>query len=159
MRMSTLKSRYITGVEPQYDTLIKLREKHGIPVNVTINLRIFEVKYERKKYYCCWSRGVMKDGEPHLTLVGHAAAEALLKLPLGNSNTLHFIEIFFDSMPLRDQVKAMLRRLPGNSKICFFGNIPGELGGIIFNASNDSIEAPKQAQTHSFGSTGKDADK
>jgi hypothetical protein len=105
----------------------------GIPSEKSINLMVFEVEYDRKKYYCC-GPGEIRNGQPHMTLIGQAAVEALANRPLGNNDTLIFQELKLGPTPLRNKVKAALNRAPSNSKICFFGDMSGELDG--HNASS-----------------------
>lgn len=79
----SLSTRLIEGTKPEADTLLSLQQKTGIPPGTSINLMVFESSFKGKKVYCCWSGGVIEDGEPKLTLVGNAALEALVDLPLG----------------------------------------------------------------------------
>ena len=62
--------------------------------------------------------------------------EALTNLPMGNSETFIFQELKLGPTPLRDKIKATLRRAPANAKICFFGDMQGELDGRLHQAFN-----------------------
>lgn len=134
--MPILRSKLIQGTKPEAETLTKIQEQMGVPPGVSINLMVFEVEYDRKKYYCCWSGGALKDGQPYLTLIGQAAMEALNNLPMGNQDTIILQELALGPTPLRDKVKATLKRAPLNAKICFFGDMQGELDGHMHHAFN-----------------------
>ena len=134
--MPIIRTKTILATKPEPETLRKVQEGAGIPSGVSINLMVFEIDYDRKKYYCCWSGGELKDGQPHLTLVGQAAMEALANLPMGSQDTLIFQELKLGATPLRDKIKATLKRAPLNSKICFFGDMQGELDGELHRAFN-----------------------
>jgi hypothetical protein len=134
--MPILRSKLIQGTKPEAETLKKIQEHMGVPAGVSINLMVFEVEYDRKKYYCCWSGGALQDGQPHLTLIGQAAMEALANLPMGSNDTFVLQELALGSTPLRDKVKATLKRTPSNAKICFFGDMSGELDGHMHHAFN-----------------------
>ncbi|AZP69364.1 hypothetical protein EJJ20_00435 [Pseudomonas poae] len=71
-----------------------------------------------------------------MTLVGQAAVEALSNLPQGRNDSLIFQELKLGSTPLRNKVKATLKRAPANSKICFIGDMQGELDGHLAQVFN-----------------------
>ncbi len=134
--MPTIKTKHILGTKPEPETLKTVQEGAGIPVDVSMNFMVFEVDYDRKKYYCCWSGGELKDGQPYFTPVGKAAMEALVNLPMGNQDTLIFQELKLGPTPLRDKIKAALKRAPLNAKICFIGDLQDELDGHLHQAFN-----------------------
>ncbi|WP_456309393.1 hypothetical protein [Serratia proteamaculans] len=133
--MSIIKSKIISSAQPNPETADQLREGLGLPKDQPISLMVLEVNYDRKKYFCCLSGGEMKDGEPHLTLVGHAALEALANYPVPNE-TLIFQEIKIGETPLKNKVKSTLKNAPSNGKICFFGDMQGELDGVLSDVFN-----------------------
>jgi len=108
--MPTIKTKHILGTKPEAETLRKVQEGAGIPSGVSINLLVFEIDYDRRKYYCCWSGGELRDGQPYLTPIGQAAMEALANLPMGNQDTLIFQELKLGPTPLRDKIKTTLQK-------------------------------------------------
>ena len=134
--MPTLKTKLILGTKPQPETLRKLQQDAGMRPNLALNFLVFQIDYDRKRCYGCWSGGELRDGEPYLTPVGQAAMEALANLPIGDSNRFIFQELKLGPTPLRDKIKATLRRAPADSKICFFGDMQGELDGRLHQAFN-----------------------
>lgn len=140
--MPTIKSTLVAGAKPEAGTLLQVQEKMGTRPGQALEFMVLEVEYDRKKYYCCWAGGEIKGGKPHMTLVGQAAVEALSNLPLGSNDSLIFQELKLGSTPLRNKVKATLKRAPANSKICFVGDMQGELDGHlaqVFNLQKGSI--------------------
>ncbi|GAB0084363.1 hypothetical protein I4I80_02730 [Pseudomonas syringae pv. tomato] len=134
--MPTLKSTLITGSKPEASTLLRVQEQMGLKPGQSMQFMVYEVEFDRKKYYCCWSGGEIIGGETHLTLVGQAAMEALANLPLGNNDALIVQELKLGPTPLRNKIKAAFKRAPGNSKICFVGDMQGELDGHMHAAFN-----------------------
>ncbi len=134
--MGTISTRFIQGSKPGPITLRRLMAEFGLPADVAVELMVFEVSYGGGKYYCCWSGGELRDGAPYLTLVGRAAMEALSNLPLGDSAILVMQELKLGPTPLRDKIRQTLERHPANSKICFLGDMQGELDGHMYEAFN-----------------------
>ncbi|WP_455233182.1 hypothetical protein [Geopseudomonas aromaticivorans] len=134
--MPTLKSVLIAGTKPEAATLLHIQEQMGLQPGMSMQFMVYQVEFDRKKYYCCWSGGEIKGGEPLMTLVGQAAMEALVNLPLGNNDALIIQELRLGQTPLRNKIKTTLKRAPANSKICFLGDMQGELDGHMHTAFN-----------------------
>lgn len=134
--MPTIKTTLLGGAKPEASTLLKIQEQMGSRPGQHMNFMVFEVDYDRKKYYCCWSGGELRNGQPHMTLIGQAAVESLANLPLGNNEVLIFQELKLGETPLRNKIKATLKKAPANSKICFIGDMQGELDGHLPQAFN-----------------------
>lgn len=135
-----LVTKMILGTKPNPDTLAELQRSAGVPPGVAINLMVFESRFKQKAVYCCWSGGEIIDDQPRLTLVGKAALEALINLPLGDSSTLIFQELKMGPTPLREKVRAAVMRAPEGAKICFIGDMAGELDGEMHRAFNVTKE-------------------
>ncbi|PXV76773.1 hypothetical protein [Pantoea sp. PNA 03-3] len=133
--MSLIKSKMITDAMPSDETYKKLLEHVGLPEGTSVGLMVLEVDYDRKKIYCCLSGGEMIDGSPHMTLVGQAAFEALCNLDVPNE-TLTIQEVKLGETPLKTKVKRTLDKAPRNSKICFIGDMQGELDGVLSSVFN-----------------------
>lgn len=132
----SLVTKFIEGTKPEVETLLELQQKAGIPPGKSIMLSVFETSFKEKKIYCCWSGGAIEGGEPKLTLVGKAALEALLNLPLGNNDKLVFQEIKLGATPLKEKIRATVMRAEAGTKICFIGDMQGELDGHMHKAFN-----------------------
>ena len=134
--MPEIKSTLLIGAKPSEATLLKMQKALKIPPDQAMEFMVFEVEYDRDTYYCCWSGGYMEKGEPFMTPIGHAAFEALMDLPLGGQKRVIIQELKMGPTPLQDKVKAALTRAPAGSKICFFGDMAGELDGHMAIAFN-----------------------
>lgn len=97
---------------------------------------VFETVFKAKTVYCCWSGGALVDGELQLTLIGRASMEALVNLPFGSEDEIRFQELRLGHTPLRDKVRATIMAAPDGAKICFFGDMQGELDGHMAKALN-----------------------
>ncbi|WP_192458023.1 hypothetical protein [Musicola keenii] len=133
--MPIIKSKMLTDAKPSDETTRLLLEQLDLPPDTPIALMVLAVEFDRKKYYCCLSGGEIRNGQPHFTLVGQAAFEALANHPSPN-DTLTIQEIKLDEIPLKNKVKAVLKRAPSNSKICFIGDMQGELDGVLSDVFN-----------------------
>lgn len=132
----SLVSRLIEGTKPEAQTIIELQQAAKLPVDTQLNMMVFETSFKEKKVYTCMSGGVVEDGQPKLTLVGRAALEALINLPLGNNEKLVFQELKLGPTPLREKVRAAIMRAESGMKICFIGDMQGELDGHMLKALN-----------------------
>lgn len=132
----SLVTKLVEGTKPEAATLLELQQKMGIPADKSISLMVFETSFKEKKIYCCWSGGAIQDGEPKLTLVGRAALEALLNLPLGGDKALIFQELKMGATPIREKVRAAVMKAEAGAKICFIGDMQGELDGHMHKAFN-----------------------
>ncbi|WP_454889992.1 hypothetical protein [Serratia quinivorans] len=134
--MPTIKSKLIEGAKPEAETMRLIQEKFGVQPGQPMTFMVFEVTYDSQKYYCCCSGGEIKDGEPLMTLIGQAAVESLTNLPLGSNEQLIIKELKLGPTPLKNKIKATLKEARPNSKICFIGDMQGELDGHITKAFN-----------------------
>lgn len=92
---------------------------------------------------CCWSGGrITPDKQPELTAVGHGAVEALISIP-PKFEGLIFAELRMGVTPLQDKVIARVLGAPDDARICFVGDLAGELDGkmsLAFNITGEPIE-------------------
>jgi hypothetical protein len=136
--MSDIKSKLISGVSASEITNRRFQKQAGIAPGTKIAYMVLKVKLDSKTYYCCLSGGKLDSGEVLLTDVGRAALETLLGLPVGNDEDIVFQEVEIGETPLDIKVKATLRKLRSGSKVCFVGDMAGELDGKLFNVFNVS---------------------
>lgn len=133
--MSIIKSRMIQGAKANPETITEIKQQMGLDDDSNIAFLALEVEFDRKTFYCALSGGRMENGEPALTLIGRAALEAVINYPSPN-NTLTFQQVVLGEKPLKSKVKATLKKAPANSKICFFGDMQGELDGVLLDVFN-----------------------
>ena len=53
--MPSIKSTLVAGAKPEAGTLLQVQEKMGTRPGQSLEFMVFEVEYDRKKYYCCWA--------------------------------------------------------------------------------------------------------
>lgn len=97
----------------------------------------------QRSIFCCWSGGrITPDKQPELTPVGHGAVEALVSM-LPKFEGLIFAELRMGKTPLQDKVIARILDAPPDTRICFVGDLAGELDGqmsLAFNITGEPIE-------------------
>ncbi|WP_449508436.1 hypothetical protein [Enterobacter ludwigii] len=133
--MSLIKSRMIQGVQANPETIAEIQQQMGLSPDSTISFVALEVEFDRKTFYCALSGGTLDNGEPALTLIGRAALEVIVNYPSPN-DTLIFQQVKLGETPLKTKVKSTLKKAPANSKICFFGDMQGELDGVLLDVFN-----------------------
>ncbi|EJE8549586.1 hypothetical protein M5238_004359 [Vibrio vulnificus] len=134
--MLKLESKFIKGSSPSASTLQQVRATMNLPKDSDIQFSVFEVNYQNKKYFCCWSGGALTNGEPQLTLTGLAALESLMNHKPELNGKIHFQELRLGQTPIKSKVKKVLKKLPAQSKICFIGDMERELDGHMTSAFN-----------------------
>jgi hypothetical protein len=132
--MPKVISKLVSGAKAEPETLRKIQDLMGIQPGIAIELMVFQITYGSRTSYCCWSGGELRKGQPYLTLVGQAAMEALVNLPRGNEGELIFQELIPGSIPLREKVEMVLEKASDGAKICFVGDMQGELGHQLHEA-------------------------
>ncbi len=133
-----IQSKMITGVSASEITNRRITSDIGLQPGQKVTYTVMKVKLDHKTYYCCLSGGKFENGEALLTEIGRAALETLLALPVGIDTSVVMQEVKIGSTPLSQKVKQTLRKLPSGSKICFFGDMAGELDGVLIDAFNVS---------------------
>lgn len=132
----SLTSKLIQGTKPEASTIAEIQQATGLPTDRQIALMVFETSFKDKKIYTCLSGGSIENGEPRLTLIGKAALESLVNLPMGDSSTVIFQEVKVGPTPVREKMRAAVMRAPEGAKLCFIGDMQGELDGVAFKALN-----------------------
>jgi len=137
---NNIRSKLITGISASDSTnqQVAFENNKKLQPGQKINYTVLVTTLDKKQYYCCLAGGVMEDSGVKLTRVGKAAVEVLMALPVGDSERLVMQELKLGPTPLKKKVKKVLRKLPPESKICFFGDMSGELDGHIHKALNFS---------------------
>jgi hypothetical protein len=129
-----MKSRLIEATaSPEIEA--NLSQLNEIPGNCNLRFMVFETTCHGKTINICLSGGRMVDGEPELTLIGSAAFEALIRLP-GDCKAMVFKEIKIGKTPLREKVEQTIMEAPEGARICFFGDMSGELDGVLLDSLN-----------------------
>ncbi|WP_199608850.1 hypothetical protein [Flocculibacter collagenilyticus] len=128
-------SELITNVSASDETNNDILQMLGIDHDGEVQYHVYKTQLDDKSVFCCLSGGVIEDNEIVFTPVGLGAFEALTNV---NSNNQDYFaeELHVDNGPIKEQVEEILQRVPENAKVCFLGDITGELKediGKIFN--------------------------
>lgn len=101
--------------------MLEMDERHSVQYHV------YEVAYKEKQIFCCLSGGLIENNEIQFTAVGLAAFEALTNI--GNSMEAEYFaeQISIDSADLAAQICEVFDRVPSGARVCFIGDITGEL--------------------------------
>jgi len=137
--MNKIRSKFIDGVYVNELDNRRFTQETEIDHGVKVAAIVLKVTFDHKTFYCCMSGGEMNEDKSDfsLTRVGKMTMDALLKLETEKKNpTIVFQEIGIGSIPLDQKVKRVLRKLPSGSKVCFVGDMAGELDGVLFNVFN-----------------------
>lgn len=127
--MPLFSATMLMGSKPDPETMEKIQRTQKMEPGQAMEFSIFEVDCESRKYYCCWAGGKIENGEPLFTLIGQGALECLINLPMGDDEALIIQELTLGKTPLHEKFASTFRRAPPNSKICFLGDLQGELDG------------------------------
>ncbi len=134
--MSVIKSKLISGIIGNELRNQKFRKEMGLNYNQKLTYMVMETKVDGVIYYCCWSGGTIEGEDVKLTEVGRAALETLMALPVGNENSIYFQQVKIGKTSLKKKVINMLKEKPKGAKVCFVGDMSGELDGHMFPAFN-----------------------
>lgn len=154
MKMAdTIEARLIIGVtcDPMTEMAVRAIQKVSEQQATQISFHVFQVKVNGVTRYCCFAGGQRSgpppeggdfrqltsdtaEGWPLLTLIGQAALEALANVPVP-SDSLVFAEIRKGKTPIRTKMIEIFKR-SGNAKVCFFGDLAGELDGLMSKSIN-----------------------
>ncbi|WP_338923705.1 hypothetical protein V0M98_36470 (plasmid) [Pseudomonas silesiensis] len=127
--MTDINAKLIIGSDPDAETLVELKKNLKPGQNDLMGFTIFELECKGRIFYCSWSGGKLTAEGPLFTLIGKAAMESLKNLPMGNNDRLIIQELRMGKTPIKDKIIALLDETPENSKICFLGDMQGELDG------------------------------
>lgn len=105
---------------------------------------IYRAVLGEKTFHVCWAGGRMIDEgrDVEFTSIGRGNCEALMLYP-GTYPKMVVAELKLSDLELRLQITYILNRLPNLSRVCFFGDVSGELEGKLFKAFNVCDEEGK----------------
>jgi len=134
----------VIGPLPEEDTLREIRAALGAVEGDGLCFMLFESTIGDKTVYCCASGGELVNGQPQFTLIGMGALEALVNIPHRGKGTemVFFQELKIGPTPIKEKIKRALTEAPDGAKICFVGDMQGELDGHILPSMNVSKAPP-----------------
>lgn len=102
-------------------TMLEMDEQHELQYHV------YHIQYEGKNIYCCLSGGVIENNEIQFTAVGLAAFEAMTNIQTETEAVYYAEQISQDEGELSDQIEQVFQKVPDGSRVCFVGDITGEM--------------------------------
>ena len=131
-KMSSIRSYLISNAVASTGLEFQLKLKYKLPMEARTVYQVFKTYIDKKVVYVGWAGGEFKNGEIHLSLIGHVVLDVLKSLPVGSDNsTFKIQEVVAGPTPTKVKVKKALKRAPGNSKILFVGELRDEPKGEI----------------------------
>ncbi|GAB2995642.1 hypothetical protein [Psychrosphaera aestuarii] len=100
--------------------LLDINESHDLQYHV------YEIAFGDKQIFCCLSGGSIENGVIEFTPVGLAAFEALTNVK-EISDTEYFADYISTEENIAEQIETVFSRVPNGAKVCFVGDITGEL--------------------------------
>ena len=133
--MYTLESEIIqvTKAGTIGHTIKKSISKH-LPLQFLV--MVMQTIVEGKIYYCCLADGKFINGKPKFSPMGLSSYRALSMLNTSGPLQPECWLLQLGNGSIRDAIISVLTRYPENSKICFVGDIGGELDGLLLDAFN-----------------------
>lgn len=139
--MRLIEAAPILDCKPNKETAEHFRKVHGLAEDQELIFIVFRAKFNEKTFYCSWSGGELLQDDVAFTMIGKAAFECLVNLPVGNKDMI-FQELKIGPTPLLVKVTALFEKLPDQSRICFIGDMAQALDGkigTIFNLKNPPV--------------------
>ncbi|GAA0290904.1 hypothetical protein [Psychrosphaera haliotis] len=100
--------------------MLDINEAHDLQYHV------YEVAFGDKQIFCCLSGGVIENNEIQFTPVGLAAFEALTNIK-EMPEAEYFADFINTEKNIAEQIETVFARVPNGAKVCFVGDITGEL--------------------------------
>ena len=139
MTVATIQSRLYIGTHCSPETEQRIREAYGTPKSESVGFIVMQTSVGHKTVDCCCSGGQLDHAtkEPSFTLIGLGALEALINLP-GEASALIYAEVRKGRTPVAEKIKQIILDAPPGARICFIGDLAGELDGVLTPALNPS---------------------
>ncbi len=118
----------------------------GLEHNMNFLFNVFEVSMPGKTLFCCLSGGEMReDGECYFTTLGQAALNTLAAIPRGSHDLIIRELKAGGKRSISQKISETLDYAEDGMKICFFGDMAGDLDGEImpvFNLQKEYLVIP-----------------
>jgi hypothetical protein len=134
--MTQIKSKIINNAPVNELDTRRMGKDIGYP-NAEIRPVLMKVRFNNKTFYCCMAGGKVDayGSDASLTVIGKFTLQALIELPV-KQTPIVLQEIKIGTVSLKQKVIRVFRQYPSGTKICFIGDIAGELDGILIKIFN-----------------------
>ncbi|MBE0364927.1 hypothetical protein PULV_a3219 [Pseudoalteromonas ulvae UL12] len=122
-----INSELMTGVTASPETnqeiltMLGMQEHQG-----DIQYHVYHTIADNKEVYCCLSGGVVENNEIMFTPVGLGAFEALTRIK-PEQEQYFAEELKIENGSIKAQIEEILAKVPDQSKVCFIGDMTGDL--------------------------------
>lgn len=123
----------MNDVTANQDTNQAILDMLEIDENHELRYHIYQVVFEGKTIHCCLSGGVIENNEIQFTAVGLAAFEALTNIESENKDIEYYAEVIEPGSDLCEQLESVFAKVPNGARVCFLGDITGELKAELGN--------------------------
>jgi len=117
----------VTNVTANQDTNAAILEMLELAQDQVVQYHVYEVVYNDKRIYCCLSGGVIENNEIQFTPVGLGAFEAMTNISTEQAPEYFAEQILVQDGDVASQVEDVFGRVPNDARVCFVGDINGEL--------------------------------
>ena len=117
----------VTNVTANQDTNAAILEMLELAQDQVVQYHVYEVAYKAKRIFCCLSGGVIENNEIQFTPVGLGAFEAMTNIYTEREPEYFAEQIVIAGGNLSAQIEEVFERVPNDARVCFVGDINGEL--------------------------------
>jgi len=117
----------VTNVTANQDTNAAILDILELEQGQEVQYHVYEVAYKEKRIFCCLSGGVIENNEIQFTPVGLGAFEAMTNITAEQEPEYFAEHIVVEGGNLSAQIEEVFERVPNDARVCFVGDINGEL--------------------------------
>ncbi len=121
-----INSELMTNISASQETNQQIVEMLGMEHDGDIQYHVYHTQADDKEVYCCLSGGLVENNEIVFTPIGLAAFEALSQVSEQEDN-FYAEELKIENGSIKSQVEAVLKKVPSFAKVCFIGDMTGDL--------------------------------
>jgi hypothetical protein len=125
-----INSELLTNVTASQETNKQILDMLELDHEGDIQFHVYHTQVDDKEVYCCLSGGVVENNEIVFTPIGLGAFEALSHVEVEQDN-YYAEELKVENGSIQEQIEAVFNKVPADSKVCFIGDMTGELKSSI----------------------------
>ena len=125
-----ITSELLTNVTASQETNKQILGMLKLEHEGDIQFHVYHKQVDDKEVYCSLSGGVVENNEIVFTPIGLGAFGALSNVQVEQDN-YNAEELKVENGPIQAQVEAVFNKVPADAKVCFIGDMTGELKSSI----------------------------
>ena len=122
-----INSELMTDISASQETNQEILAMLGMQEHTgAVQYHVYHTMVDDKEVYCCLSGGIVENNEITFTPIGLGAFEALTRI---NPEQADYFaeELKISNGSIKAQVEEVLMKVPAKAKVCFIGDMTGEL--------------------------------